>query len=250
MPLGPTWLARGPRRQWTGPGSPTGFLGPGAWGECQPCLPWSSCPGGSPHPHCRIHLSSSPLLPPSHAHRTQESGEDPGEWRTGLGAQPASWGQSGQGKRLPHLPWSSVLKGPSHLPLLFFPPPPSYAPRTNAAQRGPRKLEDLAQEPHRLPGADWAGERLDALPPILQAPQGPSRHGNPSHLPATFRGCGSHPASTPPPPSLSSHPTRSLGGSFCLLGCQGPPPASGRCPSCGEMWTPYPPLPPSWLRPQ
>ena len=47
------------------------------------------------------------------------------------------------------------------------------------------------------------------------------------------------------PPSVPLRPTYSLWGSSHLLGCQSPPPAAGRCPSCGEMLTLHLPTPPS-----
>ena len=39
----------------------------------------------------------------------------------------------------------------------------------------------------------------------------------------------------------------SLWGSSCLLGCQSPPPAAGRGPSCGQTLTLHIPTLPSWL---
>lgn len=58
---------------------------------------------------------------------------------------------------------------------------------------------------------------------------------------ATPQGHWSHPASTSPPAYSPAYPTWPLGGSSRLLGCQVPPPASGRGPSCGEVLTPWPP---------
>ena len=52
-----------------------------------------------------------------------------------LGAQQASWAQVGGANALLSSTAPPVLEGPSHLPLLFSPQPPSYAPRTNEARR-------------------------------------------------------------------------------------------------------------------
>ena len=83
---------------------------------------------------------------------------------------------------------------------------------------------------------DWVGETLGELP-MIRAPEGPISHGNPSPLSATLQGRRSYPASTSPPPSVPPRPTGSLGASYHLLGHWGPPPASGRCPSCRETQT-------------
>ena len=71
----------------------------------------------------------------------------------GQGTSPGSpagfLGSSGWGKRPPFLSCSSSPEGPSHLPLLFSPRPPSYAPRTNVAGGG-WALEG------RAPAWEWA----------------------------------------------------------------------------------------------
>ena len=119
--------------------------------------------------------------------------------------------------------------------------------RTHRAGKGPGGCEGWGlgsteqkgpQDPHSLEGAsegigpgpraqqtsraDWAGETLGALPPIL-APEGPSWHGNPSPFQATPQGHWTCLVFISPLPSVPPCPTGSFGCSFRLLGCQGPP---------------------------
>ena len=108
---------------------------------------------GSPH-----HLP--PLLPPSHAPRNHEAGGDPGEWRARLGSPAVFPGLEERGKYPLHLPGSSSPRGPLPPASPLLPPPSAYTPRTNVARRGPRRVEDPAWEPHRLPGPNWAGKFL------------------------------------------------------------------------------------------
>ena len=63
-------------------------------------------------------------------------------------------------------PQPPVLEGSSCPPLLFS-PPPSYTPRTNAARRGPQRVEDSPGRPAGFPGPRWAGETLGMLLLIL-----------------------------------------------------------------------------------
>ena len=115
-------------------------------------------------------------------------------------------------------------------------------------QKGPRRAPhpwsqragDLTWEPSRLPGLEWAGQMPSAPLPLL--PEGPS------HLPLLMSLVSGalilsdlHFSSPLSPPRLTS----SLGGSSCLLGLQGPPPAAGKCPSWEEMLTLHLPTPPS-----
>ena len=69
---------------------------------------------------------------------------------------------------LPLLP-----KGPSHLPLLFSPLPPSYAPKDPRDLEGALEGRGSAWELSRLPWPEWAGQTPSA--PLLFLPQGPSR---------------------------------------------------------------------------
>ena len=127
-----------------------------------------------------------------------------------------------------------ILESPSLSASPILPPPPSYAPRTIMAQRELRRVENQAREPHSLPGPDWAGETLSMLRPVPLSPRGSLQVWEPLPPP-------SHPSGAPvlsrlhfSSPSCPPHPTWSLGCSSHLLGHRGPPPASGRRPSCGE----------------
>ena len=122
--------------------SGTGFLGPSGWGKCLWHFPRSPGPGVSP-------LSASLSLPPSSIPLMPLGRMWPrgglGEWRTSPGS-PAGF---------PGCKW--VGETPSVPPLILqsqrFPPPvaspllplpPSHAPRTHVAQRGPQRVKDLA----------------------------------------------------------------------------------------------------------
>ena len=92
----------------------------------------------------------------------------------------------------------------------------------------------------RLPGPEWAGQMPSA--PLLLLQDGSS------HLPLLISPAsgvpilsGLHFSSPLSPP----RPTSSLGGSSCLLGRQGPPPAAGRHPNFGEVLTRHLPTLPS-----
>ena len=111
-----------------------------------------------------------------------------------LGAQHASQGRVGGANTLcsSPAPAAPVMEGPSRLPFLFPPPPrpPSYAPRTNGALRGPLRA---GVGPGPITGqaspADWAEETLGVLPPD-PSPQGSLRAWEP--LPPL-----SHPSGAP-----------------------------------------------------
>ena len=92
-----------------------------------------------------------------------------------------------------------IVEGPS-LSTSFF--SPQHAPRTNMARGDPRKRRTQPETLSEFPGPEWAGEIRAALPPNLQYPEGPSRHGYPSLHAATPQRCRVHPASTSSPPSF------------------------------------------------
>ena len=101
---------------------------------------------------------------------------------------------------------------------------PQQAPQGWVGKGNARRVPPWSSKPPRVP---WGVE----TPPLSQPPL---RGTGPVWPPLLF------PAHSPPCPTLS------LGGSSRLLGCQGPPPVSGRYPSRGETWTLCPPTPPSW----
>ena len=187
-----------------------------------------------------------PPLLPSYAPRTPAARGGLREWRTRPGSPAGILGFEGNSCHAS--PGPPVLEGSPSIRLSSF-APPHLPPMPLGPMRPGGGLGGWSNEcgsPAGFPGPDWAGEMLGVLPPILQAPRGPSRHGNPYPLPATPQGHRSCLVSTSPPPSVPPHPTGSLCGSSRLLGHQGPPPVAGRLPSsCGETLTWCPPTPPS-----
>ena len=151
--------------------------------------------------------------------------------------------------RLPGLQWvgqtpSAPLfpEGPSHLPLLFSPRPPSYAPRTSVARgMGGHGGQGTSLGTQQAPQPKWAGQSPSAsLLPLLEGPSRlPFLISPASGAPILSDLHFSSPLSTP-----LCH-TGSLGGSSCLLGHRVPPPAASRCPSCGETLTRHLSTPPS-----
>ena len=126
----------GLRRQGTPLGSPAGFQDLSGWGQCPPLLSCSPSPAGSLPSHLPLLLSPSlPPMPP-----------EPMRPEEGFG---------GQGTRLGHLAGFPGSSGQGQCPLLLLllqswraPPPtspvlpwpPSYAPRTSEAWRGPLRV--------------------------------------------------------------------------------------------------------------
>ena len=161
-----------------------------------------------------------------------------------LGAQQASWARMGRANSLLSSPAPLVLEGPSCLPLPFSPQPPSYALRTNVAGGG----EGLGGQGTGL-GAYLAGSPGSSGWGNCPPSSSPTPPGGPLRcLPLLISLASAHRsclASTSPLPSVPPCPTSSLGGSSHLLGCQGPPPAADRRPSCGEMLIWHLPTPPS-----
>ena len=127
-------------------------------------------------------------------HRAGKGPGDCGGWGLGSTEQKGSrralhpWSQRAgdltwEPSRLPGLEWAGqtpssplllfqcLQEGSSCLPLLFFPQPPSHAPRTHAAWRGLWRA-GLAWEPSRLPRPEWARRSPSAPLPLL--PEGPS----------------------------------------------------------------------------
>ena len=160
-------------------------------------------------------------------------------------------GPSGQGKCLQCFPGSSGPRGfPVHCPplLLFYPSLPTTplgpmrpegAPEGRGPGSGAQQASRGPSEQGRCPPClPWSSKPLRVPPGVRTPPltQPPLRGTGPVWPPLLL------------PPHSPPHPTQSLGGSSHLLGLQGPPPASGRCPSCGKMRTPRPPMLPSWLR--
>ena len=92
-------------------------------------------------------------------------------------------------------------------PLPPTPPGPMW-PRGGTGERRTRP-----RSPTGFPPSDWAGEMLGALPPILQAPEGPSGVGAPPPSKPPLRGTGP----LQPPHLLPSY-------SHVLPGCSGVPP--------------------------
>ena len=76
-------------------------------------------------------------------------------------------GSCGRGKCPPLLSCYSGLEGPSRLPLLNSPRPPSYAPRTNVCVGGTLEGRRLAWELSRLPRPEWVGQMPSASLPLL-----------------------------------------------------------------------------------
>ena len=107
--------------------------------------------------------------------------------------EPSAWGKCPE-----CFPW---FPGPGGSPPSTS-PPPSHAPRMHEARGGPRGWKTRPRSPAAILGPKWAGEILGALPSDPLSPQGPSRCGNPTPLPATPQVCQSCLASTSPPPSL------------------------------------------------
>ena len=107
---------------------------------------------------------------------------------TSPGSSASSLGLSGRGS-LPPLLW----EGPSHLPLLFSPWPPSYAPKNAHDLEGTLGCRGSAWELSRLPGPKWVGQSPSAPLPLLSqgschlpllislasllCPQGPTQSG-------------------------------------------------------------------------
>ena len=169
-----------------------------------------------------------------------------------LPGNPAGFlGSSGQGKCPPLLSCSSGPgpEVPSHLPVLI-----SLAsilcPQDPPGLEGALEGMGWAWELRKLPEPDWVGQpagepgRLPRLigwgkcwahSLLIQAPKGPSRCGNPSPLSTTPQGRQSFLTSPSPLLSVPPCPTSLLQGSSHLLGRWGPPPASSRHPSGGEM---------------
>ena len=129
--------------------------------------------------------------------------------------------------RLPGPEWAGetpsapplILEGPSPTasPLLPHPhlPPRPQGPRQPRV--GPQRVEDLAQEPSRLPRADWAGDILGTLSPYPPSPpRVPSDMGNPS--------LSQPPLGAPVPYSL--HFSSSLTSPHVLPSLSGVPPIS------------------------
>ena len=89
-----------------------------------------------------------------------------------LGAQQASWARVGGANALHSSPAPPVPQGPSHLPLLFSPWTPSYAPRTSVAGVGGGPGEQGtglgAQQP---PQPEWVGQSPSSSSPA--PPGGP-----------------------------------------------------------------------------
>ena len=115
------------RGQGISPGSPAGFLGSSGKGKHPPLLSCSCSLGGALRPASPNLPGFSPMPP-----GPMWLG---GEWSCRAGHRPGSsagfLGLSGWGNRPPLLP-----EGPSHLPLLFSPQPPSYCPQGPMRPRG------------------------------------------------------------------------------------------------------------------
>ena len=209
-----------------------------------PGLQWvGQTPSAPLFPEGPSHL---PLLfsprPPSYAPRTSVARGMGGHGRqgTGLGTQQAP--QPKWAGRSPSAPLLPLLEGPSHLPLLFSPRPPSCAPRTSVARgMGGHGGQGTSLGTQQAPQPKWAGQSPSAsLLPLLEGPSRlPFLISPASGAPILSDLHFSSPLSTP-----LCH-TGSLGGSSCLLGHQVPPPAASRCPSCGETLTRHLSTPPS-----
>ena len=162
-------------------------------------------------------------------------------WGTPPGSSAGFLGPSGWGQCPPLLlvvlwSWTAPLACLSCSPSAsLLGPQDQHGPEGASEGVGPSRLPQLIGQ-----GKHWASY------PLIQAPKGPSRHGNSSPLSTTPQVHQSCLASISPPASVPPHPTSSLGGSSHLLGHRGPPPpASGRLPSCGGMQTLCLPTPPS-----
>ena len=103
------------------------------------------------------------FFPTSCAPRTHAAREGPRRQGPDPEAQRGSRGQVGGGNAFHASLDPLIRRAPPCPPLL--PPPPSYAPRSNTAQRGPQRAEDLVWEPSRLLGAQLgrANARCTAL---------------------------------------------------------------------------------------
>ena len=114
-----------------------------------------------------VHLSSSyPLLPPSHVPRSPAAGAGLGGQRSQPGS-PAGFPEPEWlgGITLCTSPGPLILEGPSPSASPLLPPPPSYAPRSNTAWRGPQRAADPVWEPSRLPGAQLGRRNARHAPP-------------------------------------------------------------------------------------
>ena len=80
-----------------------------------------------------------------------------------LGGQQPSWARVGRANALVSSPAPPVWEGPSHLPLLISPQPPSCAPKEPQHLQGALEGRVLAWELSRLPGPSGPGDR----PPLL-----------------------------------------------------------------------------------
>ena len=83
---------------------------------------------------------------------------------------------SGRGNR-PSSPLLLLSQGPSHLPLLFSPQPPSYAPKDPHSLERALEGRGTVWELGRLPGPDWAEQSPSTLLLLFLFPE------SPSHLP-------------------------------------------------------------------
>ena len=148
----------------------------------------------------------------------------------------SEWVRQTPSSPLPPLVW----EGPSCLPLLISPASLlcPQGPMWPGGGFGGQGISLGAQQaPQARVGQAIALRSSPALPREPLPPASPDfpglRGANPVWPPLLL------------PPSVPLHPTGSLWGSSHLLGCQSPPPAAGRHPSCGETLTPCLPTPPS-----
>ena len=206
--------ASGVRGRGTQPGSSAGVRSSSVWGQCPPLLSRSSGPGGpllppSPDlPH--------PGLPPMPPGSTRPRGGF-GGWGTWPGSSAGFLGLSGRGKCPQLLSCSSGPGGPLLPASPDLPPTSLLCPQDQHGPEGTSEGVGPGLRAGQTSLVNWAGERLGLLP-LIPAPEGPTRSGNPSPLSVTPQGCRSCPAFTSPPPSVPPHPTGSLGGSYPLLG--------------------------------
>ena len=78
--------------------------------------------------------------------------------------------------QMPSSPLLLLLEGPSHLPLLFSPQPPSYAPKDPWDLEGALECSESAWELSRLPGPEWVRQSPSA-PLLLLPPASPDLPG-------------------------------------------------------------------------
>ena len=161
----------------------------------------------------------------------------PHPWSQRAGTSPGnpagSPGPSGRGKRPPLLSCSSGLGSVRTPPacLSRFPRPPSYVPRTLQPGWGfGRGGTGLGAQ--QAPQSQWARRSLLPASPDLPSLRGADLVWPPLLLPPWSPYILQVHSGVPPIP----------------LGVS-PPPAAGRCPSCGETLTPRLLTPPSWLLP-